>query len=48
MADLHGQTLSTAVWLWTVASFGAAFALSLLAIALPLRFGEKRLSRMTI
>jgi ABC-2 type transport system permease protein len=48
MADLHGQALSTAVWLWAVASFGAAFALSILAVILPLRFGEKRLSRMTI
>jgi len=48
MADLHGQTLSTAVWLWAVASFGAAFVLSLLAIILPLRFGEKRLAKVYI
>jgi ABC-2 type transport system permease protein len=43
MADLHGRTLSAAVWLWIVGAFGAAFALSILAIILPLRFGEKRL-----
>jgi hypothetical protein len=48
MADLHGQALSTAVWLWAVAAFGAAFALSILAIVLPLRFGEKRLEKAYI
>ncbi|HSO63196.1 MAG TPA: hypothetical protein VLR50_19325, partial [Desulfobacterales bacterium] len=48
MADLNGQALSTAVLLWAGVSFGAAFTLSLLAIVLPLRFGEKRLARVTI
>jgi len=48
MADLHGKTLSTAVWLWAAASFGTAFTLSLLAIVLPLRFGEKRLAKVYI
>jgi len=43
MADLHGRPLSTAAWFWSVAAFGAAFALSILAVILPLRFGEKRL-----
>jgi ABC-2 type transport system permease protein len=46
MADLHGRALSAAVWLWVVGAFGAAFALSILAIILPLRFGEKRLRQM--
>jgi ABC-2 type transport system permease protein len=45
MAGLHGKPLSAAVWLWAAAAFGAAFALSLLAVVLPLRFGERRLSR---
>ena len=48
MADLHGRALPAAVWLWAAASFGTAFALSILAVILPLRFGEKRLSRVTI
>jgi ABC-2 type transport system permease protein len=48
MADLHGKPLSAGVWLWTAAAFSAAFALSLLAILLPLRFGLRRLSRMPI
>jgi len=46
MADLHGKPLSTIVWLWVVAAFSAAFTLSILAVILPLRFGEKRLSRI--
>jgi len=48
MADLHGRALPAAVWLWAAASFGTAFTLSLLAIVLPLRFGEKRLAKVYI
>ena len=48
MAALHGRPLSAAVWLWTAAAFSTAFVLSILAIILPLRFGLRRLSRMTI
>jgi ABC-2 type transport system permease protein len=46
LADLHGRPLSALVWLWIVAAFAAAFLLSLLAVVLPLRFGEKRLRQM--
>jgi ABC-2 type transport system permease protein len=46
MADLHGRPLSTAAWFWIVAAFSAAFALSILAVILPLRFGEKRLHQI--
>jgi ABC-2 type transport system permease protein len=46
MADLHGKPLSAIVWFWVVAAFGAAFTLSILAVILPLRFGEKQLGRM--
>jgi ABC-2 type transport system permease protein len=48
MADLHGKPLAAGVWIWAAAAFSAAFALSILAILLPLRFGERRLSRMPI
>jgi ABC-2 type transport system permease protein len=48
MADIRGKTLSAAIWLWIIGSFTAAFALSLAAIALPMRFGEKRLSKRLI
>ncbi|MFO7708984.1 MAG: hypothetical protein R6V84_12490 [Desulfobacterales bacterium] len=48
MADLHGRPLSAALWAWTAGSFGLAFALSILAVVLPLRFGEKRLAKVHI
>ena len=46
MAGLHGRPLSAALWAWTVAAFGLAFVLSLLAVVLPLHFGERRLSHI--
>jgi ABC-2 type transport system permease protein len=46
MADLHGRPLSAIVWLWIATAFGVALTLSILAIILPLRFGEKRLRQM--
>ena len=48
MADFRGKTLSAAVWLWIIGSFATAFVFSLLAIALPMRFGENRLSKRLI
>jgi ABC-2 type transport system permease protein len=48
MAGLHGRPLSAPLWAWTIASFGLAFLLSILAVLLPLRFGEKRLAQVHI
>lgn len=48
MAGLHGRPLSAALWAWTAAAFGLAFVLSILAVVLPLRFGLRRLSRVSI
>jgi ABC-2 type transport system permease protein len=48
MAGLHGRPLSAALWAWTAAAFGLAFVLSILAVLLPLRFGLRRLSRVSI
>ncbi len=48
MADIRGNTLSSTVWLWTIGSFAIALIGSLLAIALPMRFGERRLSQRLI
>ena len=48
MADIRGKTLSAAIWLWIIGSFTVAFVFSLAAIALPMRFGEKRLSKRLI
>ena len=48
MADIRGKILSPAIWLWIIGSFTAAFVFSLAAIALPMRFGENRLSKRLI
>ena len=48
MADIRGKTLSPAIWLWIVGSFSSAFVFSLMAIKLPMRFGESRLSNRLI
>ena len=48
MAQIHGKDLSAAAWLWIVGSFAAVFVFSLMAIALPMRFGEKRLSKLPL
>lgn len=48
MADFREKTLSPATWLWIISSFVTAFVFSLLAIALPMRFGENRLSKRLI
>ena len=43
MAGLQGHSLSCFQWIWVIGSFSTAFALSILAIILPMRFGEKKL-----
>jgi len=48
MADIRGKALSPAIWLWIFGSFGTALVFSLAAIALPMRFGETRLSKRLI
>jgi ABC-2 type transport system permease protein len=48
MAQIRGKDLSAAAWLWIVGSFAAVFVFSLMAIALPMRFGEKRLSKLPL
>ena len=48
MADIRGKIIPLGIWLWIVGSFSAAFVGSLLAIILPMRFGETRLSKLRI
>ena len=48
MAEIRGNVLSPAAWLWIIGSFGAVLVFSLLAILLPMRFGENRLSKLVI
>jgi ABC-2 type transport system permease protein len=48
MADIREKIIPLGVWLWIAASFSAVLIFSLLAIILPMRFGEKRLSKVRI
>ncbi len=48
MAEIRGKTLPPVAWLWIIGSFGTVLIFSLLAIALPMRFGENRLSKILI
>ncbi len=48
MAGFQERTLSLFEWAWIVGSFMIAFILSICAIILPMKFGEKRLSKISI
>jgi ABC-2 type transport system permease protein len=48
MADVRGRALPLLTWLWIVGCFSAVLVISLLAVAAPMRFGEKRLSELQI
>ena len=48
MADVRGRTISQWTWIWIVGSFSAVIVISITAIILPMRFGEKRLSELRI
>ena len=43
MAGFHGRSLTSLQWLWLVGSFTLVFVLCVLAVILPMRFGERRL-----
>ena len=46
MAEINRQALSMLNWLWITVSFSIAFTLSILAVILPMNFGEKKLSKL--
>ena len=46
MAGIHSKTIGLSIWIWTVGSFTLVLVFGLLAIALPMRFGERRLSKL--
>jgi ABC-2 type transport system permease protein len=48
MADIRGKIIPLGVWLWIAGSFSAVLVFSVLAIILPMRFGESRLSKVRI
>ncbi len=48
MAAIHDKIITLPAWIWIFGSFSLVLILSLLAISLPMRFGEKRLSELLI
>jgi len=44
MADFRGVTLSMLQWLWLIGSFSLVLGLCIIALVLPMRWGERRLS----
>ena len=48
MAGIRNKTISLSIWIWIVGSFTLVLLISLLAISLPMRFGERRLSELLI
>ena len=47
MAGIREKGLSLMQWIWLIASFSLVFILCLLAVLLPMRYGERHLARMT-
>jgi ABC-2 type transport system permease protein len=48
MAGITKRALSNLEWIWIIGSFALVFILSILVITLPMRFGERRLSKILI
>ena len=48
MADIQGKVLTVFEWVWVLGSFILVFSLSIAAVMVPMKFGEKRLSKMLI
>ena len=46
MAGIRNKIITLPAWTWIVGSFILVLVISLLAIAMPMRFGEKRLSKL--
>jgi ABC-2 type transport system permease protein len=46
MADIRNKIITLPAWIWIVGSFTLVLVLSLLAISMPMRFGERRLSQL--
>ena len=48
MAGIRNKDISLSAWIWIFGSFIMVLIISLLALALPMRFGERRLSKLQI
>ena len=46
MAAVHQRSMTILEWIWTIVSFSMVVVISILAIFLPMRFGEKGLSKV--
>jgi ABC-2 type transport system permease protein len=46
MAGIRGEELSLMQWIWLFVSLSIVFILCILAVLLPISYGERRLSRM--
>ncbi len=48
MAGFHQRSLSILEWVWIIGSFSLSLMICMLAIILPMRFGERRLAERVI
>jgi len=48
MAGIKEKGLSAFEWIWIIGSFAITFLIYILAIVLPMRFGERKLSKLLI
>ena len=48
MSNIHGKVLTVFEWGWIIGSFTLVFSLSIVAVMVPMKFGEKRLSKILI
>ncbi len=46
MAGIKERVLNTFEWIWIIGSFTIAFIINIIAIVLPMKFGENRLSKL--
>ncbi|RPH48841.1 MAG: hypothetical protein EHM85_15810 [Desulfobacteraceae bacterium] len=46
MASVHQRSMTILQWIWTILSFSMVVVISIIAIFLPMRFGEKGLSKV--
>ncbi|MFC1789210.1 hypothetical protein ACFLZE_04780 [Thermodesulfobacteriota bacterium] len=48
MADIRERGLTVFDWIWVTGSFALVFVLSIVAIVIPMKFGEKKLSELQV
>ena len=48
MADINARVLTVLERMWIFGSFGLAFILSILAVVMPMNFGEKKLENVLL